>query len=321
MPLGKLTAMGRLEWALLVTLSILWGGSFFFMEVAVVSLPPFTVVILRVGLAAVALNFIVRLFGTSMPTQPSVWKTFLIMGVLNNLIPFSLIVWGQIYIASGLASILNATTPMFTVLVAHVLTTDEKATGGRIFGVVMGLAGVTLMIGPDVLQQFDEGVVGQIAVVGAAVSYALAGIYGRRFVRMGLSPMTTATGQLTAASILLLPVALLVLSALDIGNARSLDTQRRRGAGAALHSTRVHNLFSNSSDGRRDKFAFGHVPRARQRHPAWHVDPGRTIGQPPFRRYGLDRPWISGNRWPRSRPKPYVDPHSSLMPTRPASML
>ena len=210
MPPGKLTAMGRLEWALLVSLSILWGGSFFFMEVAVTSLPPFTVVILRVGLAAVALNFIVRLFGTPVPTQPSVWKTFLIMGVLNNLIPFSLIVWGQTYIASGLASILNATTPMFTVLVAHVLTTDEKATGGRIFGVVMGLAGVILMIGPDVLEQFDEGVVGQIAVLEAAVSYALAGIYGRRFVRMGLSPMTTATGQLTAASIVLLPVALLV---------------------------------------------------------------------------------------------------------------
>ena len=138
MPVGKLIAMGRLKWALLVILSILWGGSFFFMEVAVASLPPFTVVILRVGLAAVALNLIVRLFGTPMPTQPSVWKTFLIMGVLNNLNPFSLIVCGQIYIASGLASILNATTPMFTVPVAHILTTDEKATGGRMFGVVMG---------------------------------------------------------------------------------------------------------------------------------------------------------------------------------------
>jgi len=210
MPRGKLTAMGRLEWALLVTLSILWGASFFFMEVAVTSLPPLTVVILRVGLAAVALNCCVRLLCARMPTDPRVWATFLIMGVLNNLIPFSLIVWGQTHIASGLASILNATTPLFTVLVAHVLTTGEKATRGRIIGVAVGFAGAVLMIGPDALRIIDSGVLGQIAVLGASVSYALAGIYGRRFVRMGLSPVTTATGQLTAATFVLLPIVMFV---------------------------------------------------------------------------------------------------------------
>lgn len=207
---GIHSVMGRLEWALLITLSVLWGGSFFFMEVSVASLPPLTVVVLRVGLAALALNAIAMLLGMRMPSSPQVWGTFIIMGVLNNLIPFSLIVWGQTHIASGLASILNATTPLFTVVAAHFLTADEKATGVRLAGAAVGLIGVVLMIGPDAVRTMSAGVMGQLAVLGAAVSYALAGIYGRRFARRGLSPMTTATGQLTAATFVLIPLAAVV---------------------------------------------------------------------------------------------------------------
>ena len=130
------------------------------------------------------------------------------MGAINNFIPFSLILWGQTHIASGLASILNATTPLFTVVLAHLLTTDEKLTPGRLAGVTSGLAGVAVMIGAEALQGLSTNVVAQLAVLGAALSYAFAGIFGRRF--KDLAPLVTATGQVTASTVLILPVALII---------------------------------------------------------------------------------------------------------------
>jgi drug/metabolite transporter (DMT)-like permease len=130
--------------------------------------------------------------------------------VLNNIIPFSLIVWGQTHIASGLASILNATTPLFAVIAAHLLTTDEKMTGGRLVGVIVGFLGVALMIGPSVLSNLGANLLAQLAVLGGAVSYSIAGIFGRRFRRMGLPPLLPAAGQVTASAVLMLPVALIV---------------------------------------------------------------------------------------------------------------
>ncbi|MDP6345343.1 MAG: DMT family transporter [Alphaproteobacteria bacterium] len=203
-------AMTPLEWGLLLTLSVLWGGSFFFVGVAVDALPPFTIVVLRVGLAAVALQLLLLVMRVRLPNGRRPWAAFFAMGLLNNLVPFCLIVWGQGHIASGLAAILNATTPLFTVVVAHMLTVDERLSVGRLLGVVAGLAGVVAMIGPELLDGFDLGALGQIAVLGAALSYAFAGVYGRRFRRMGISPLATATGQVTASTVLLLPVALLV---------------------------------------------------------------------------------------------------------------
>jgi len=118
--------MGPVEWGLLLLLAVLWGGTFFFSKIAVGELPPFTVVLCRVTLAALALNVVVLLSGRRMPADPRLWRAFFVMGLLNNVIPFSLIFWGQTQIASGLAAILNATTPLFTVLVAHATTKDEK---------------------------------------------------------------------------------------------------------------------------------------------------------------------------------------------------
>jgi drug/metabolite transporter (DMT)-like permease len=132
------------------------------------------------------------------------------MGVLNNVIPFTLIVWGQSHIASGLASILNATTPLFTVIVAHYFTTDERLTGHRLLGVIVGFAGVAVMIGAAALRTLNADVLAQLAVLGAALSYGLSGVYGRRFKAMGIPPLATAAGQLTASSIILVPVALVV---------------------------------------------------------------------------------------------------------------
>ena len=198
------------EWVMLVALSVLWGGSFFFVSVAVGSLPPFTIVVLRVGLAALALNIVVLASGLRMPAQGRVWRAFFAMGFLNNLIPFSLIVWGQAHIAGGLASILNATTPLFTVVVAHFLTTDEKMGAGRLSGVVVGFAGVVVMIGPDALGGLNVAVVAQVACLGAAMSYAFAGVFGRKFGRTSVAPLITAAGQVTASTVMLLPVAMIV---------------------------------------------------------------------------------------------------------------
>ncbi|MCU0491990.1 MAG: DMT family transporter [Chloroflexaceae bacterium] len=200
--------MGPLEWGLLLLLSVLWGGSFFFSKVALAELPPFSVVLARVGLAAVALHVLVLLAGQRMPTSLALWGQFAIMGLLNNMLPFSLIFWGQTQIASGLASILNATTPLWTVLLAHVLTKDERLTTNRMVGVVSGLIGVVVMIGPDTLGGLGLNVLAQLAVVGAAISYACAGIFGKRF--REVPPLVTATGQITCTSLLMLPVVLLL---------------------------------------------------------------------------------------------------------------
>jgi drug/metabolite transporter (DMT)-like permease len=202
--------MGLAEWAMLIALSLLWGGSFFFNGVAVKALPPLTLVLLRVVLAAVTLNVILILRGTPLPRDARVWTAFFGMGLLNNAIPFTLIAWGQSHIASGVASILNATTPLFAVIAAHFLTADEKMTPNRIGGVVAGFAGVVLMIGPSALAGATVNVWAHAAVLGAAACYSLAGIFGRRFKAMGVEPLATATGQVTASSLLLLPVAALV---------------------------------------------------------------------------------------------------------------
>lgn len=199
--------MGRAEWLLLLGLSVLWGGSFFFAEVALAGLPPFCVVLARVGLAALALWTVLLLRGLPPPRSLRLWGAFLVMGLLNNAVPFSLIVWGQTQIASGLAAILNATTPLFTVVLAQWLTTDERLTPERLAGVALGLGGVAVMMGPDALAGLGAQALAQIAVLGAAISYALAGIFGRRF--RGTPPLVTATGQLTCSTCLLLPVALL----------------------------------------------------------------------------------------------------------------
>lgn len=201
-------SMGPLEWGMLLALSVLWGGSFFFVEVAVATLPPLTLVALRVGLAAVALNAALLAMGRTLPRQRSVWVAFFAMGLLNNAIPYSLIAWGQIHVASGLAAILNATTPLFTLVVAHVGTRDERLSAARLVALAIGFAGVVVMVGADALGGVGTRTLAQVAVLGAAVAYACAGVFGRRFAALGVAPMVAATGQVTASALLLLPVAL-----------------------------------------------------------------------------------------------------------------
>jgi len=202
--------MGLAEWGMMLVLSLLWGGSFLFNGILVKALPPFTIVTGRVLLAAIALNLIVRMMGHAMPRDGKSWVAFFGMGVLNNMIPFCLIVWGQTHIASGLASILNATTPIWGVLVAHFFTQDERMTPRKIAGVVLGFGGVAVMIGPMLLANVGTDALAQLACISASLSYAFAAVWARRFRRMGISPMSVTTGQLSAGALLMLPLALLV---------------------------------------------------------------------------------------------------------------
>jgi drug/metabolite transporter (DMT)-like permease len=206
---GTNRVMSGADWLMLISLSLLWGGSFFFNDIAVRELPTITVVTVRVGLAAVVLMLVARIGATkSFAKLP--WSAFLVMGILNNAIPFLLIVWAQTHITSGLAAILNATTPLFTVVVAHLLTPDERLTWGRVFGVMLGLAGVIVIVGPDALQSLGTDVAAQLACLGAALSYAFAGVFGRRFAAIGVSPIETAAGQTVASSLLLIPLMLII---------------------------------------------------------------------------------------------------------------
>lgn len=200
--------MGLNEWALLIALSIVWGGSFFFFAIAVKALPVFTIVCLRVALGAAVLWLIVWMANLALPRDPQVWRDFLIMGLLNNAIPFSLIVWGQTELASGLAAVLNGTTPFFTVLAANALTPDEKISWNRFAGALIGLGGVALMIGLGAIGTLGEAVWAQLAVIAAALAYAFGSVFGRRFA--GLPPLLTAAGQTSGSSLLLLPLVLVL---------------------------------------------------------------------------------------------------------------
>jgi drug/metabolite transporter (DMT)-like permease len=210
--------MGARDWAMLLLLSILWGGSFFFISVAVSELPPFTLVTMRVGLAAVTLWLVLLVSGYPIPKSPEVWRAFMMMGLLGNALPFSLIAWGQTHIGAGLASIINATTPIFTILIAGAFLSDEHITPRKMLGVTAGLAGVIVLIGPSALLELGTNTMAQLAVIGAAVSYSCATVFGQRFKAMGISPLDTAVGQVTASTIILLPVVWFIDKPLQLAN-------------------------------------------------------------------------------------------------------
>jgi drug/metabolite transporter (DMT)-like permease len=214
--LAKLMKMDAFDWVMLITLSTVWGGSFLFNAILVAELPVITIVAIRVTVAALALWGFVRVTGRKIPTSPQVWGALLILGVLNNAIPFSLIVQGQTQITSGLASILNATTPLFTILVAGFFLTDERFSVLRVLGVVVGFSGVILMVGPEALSGLGDDFWAQLCALGAALSYGFASVFGRRFRELRVDPVMVATGQVTMSSLVLWPIALWIDGPQDI---------------------------------------------------------------------------------------------------------
>lgn len=201
--------MGAAEWGLLLLLSLLWGASFLFGRMAVLELPTLTVVLARVLIAAAVLWLVVAATGAGAPRGATGWWPYVVMGLINNVIPFSLIFGGQsLGVGAGLAAVLNATTPLFAGLFAHCLTSDEKLNRHKIAGMLVGLLGVVILIGPDALTGLGDLGLAQVMVVGGAVSYGLASVWGRRFRR--LPPLTSAAAQLTASTAMLLPAVLVV---------------------------------------------------------------------------------------------------------------
>lgn len=202
--------MGGADWARLLLLSVLWGGSFFFVEMILTELPPLALVASRVSLAALALWIVVLAGRWAIPRDPAVWKNLLVMGALNNVAPFLLLAWGQSFITGGLAAVLNSTTPLWAVLFAGLITRDEKATPAKLGGVCIGLLGVAVIMGPSVFGgDRSSPVLPALACIAAAMSYGYASAFGRRLSAV-LPPMVIAAGQLTCAAVFVLPVALLV---------------------------------------------------------------------------------------------------------------
>lgn len=202
-------SMTTAAWALMVLLGCIWGASFLSNRLALAEAPVATVVALRVAGAAVVLWAMVAWRGLRPPPPGRLWGAFLVMGVLNNAIPFSLIVWGQRSIESGLAAILNASTALMGVLVAALCFRDERLTARKAAGVATGFAGVVVVIGPAALNDFDVTSLAQLAVLGASLSYALSGAFARVAVA-GTEPEVAAAGMLTGSSLVMVPAALLL---------------------------------------------------------------------------------------------------------------
>jgi drug/metabolite transporter (DMT)-like permease len=198
------------DWAILLFLGAVWGASFFFIKVAVLHMPPLTYVWLRVMIAAAALWLFLFARGELKAVPGRAVRDLLILALINNVIPFALVGWAEMRIPSGLASILNATTPIWGVVVAHLFTRDEPLTRRSLSGVLLGFAGVVLMIGPGLLKDLGGDVIAEFACLLSTLGYALSGVWARRFKPMGISPIAVTTGQLTASAIVILPIAFFV---------------------------------------------------------------------------------------------------------------
>jgi len=197
------------DWAQLLLLGGLWGGSFFFARIAVAELHPLALVLLRVSIAAAALQAWLALRGPSFRLALPHAPMFFLLALANNVIPFSLIFAGQTQLGAGLAAVLNATTPFWTLIIANVFTSDEKLTWNKLAGIALGIAGTAVMIGPGLAAGVGGPVWPKFALIGAALSYALALMVARRF--RGVPPPVVAAGQLTASTVIMVPIVLLAL--------------------------------------------------------------------------------------------------------------
>mgnify|MGYP001812004542 CR=1 FL=1 len=200
--------MNARQFLILLVLGLIWGASFLFIKVAVVTIPPFTVAFGRTALAALILYVVLRYRGLKLGSWGHLWGSFLVLGLFNGAVPYTLITWAEIHIDSGLAAILNALMPLFTVLLAHFFTQDEKLNWMKVSGIFLGFLGILALIGPAVLKGLGTHVIGQLAVVGAALCYAMAAIYGRRLKE--IPPLVSATGQLIGAALLTLPLSFII---------------------------------------------------------------------------------------------------------------
>jgi drug/metabolite transporter (DMT)-like permease len=201
--------MGFKNFLWLLFLACLWGPSFLFIKVAVGEIPPITLVVGRVGLAALLLYIILRMQGRNLPQFGPVWKHVAVVGFFSNALPFVLFSWGEQYIDSALAAILNGTTPLFTIVLAHLFIADDRMTPVKVMGTLLGFGGLVLLIAPSLSEGFEATTWGLLAATTAAASYGIAIVYTRKNLR-GLPPLVAPTAQLLIATIYLLPLSLLI---------------------------------------------------------------------------------------------------------------
>ncbi|ARQ10956.1 DMT superfamily inner membrane transporter protein [Rhizobium etli] len=285
-------------WGLLLLLGLIWGGSFFFARIAVQHIPPLTLVFLRLLLAGLALHIYIAGRFDIYSTLKARWREFLILGLINNALPHALIFFGQTRIGAGLAAILNATTPIWTVLIANYLTSDEKLCSAKIAGCLVGLAGTIVLVGPGLSASGQAPFWALLLPVLAAISYGFAATYGKRF--KDVPAPVTAAGQLTASSLITLPLSLLAdrpwtlsLPPLDILLAV---------LALALVSTAFAYILSDHGGGRRHQRLTCHPAGAAKRDPSRRAFPRRTAGGWRIRRHGADRFRPCHPRWPRLPP-------------------
>jgi drug/metabolite transporter (DMT)-like permease len=191
----------------LLLLGAVWGASFLFIKIGVAELPPGTLVATRLIIAALILLGVLYARGLRLPARPRVWGDFLFTGVVGLVLPYLLITWGEQRIASGMAAILNATTPLFSVLLAYVWTQEERLNGMKLLGVAVGFVGVVVAVGVENLSLTDADAMSHLAVLLASLCYGITGIYSRRAFR-GMSPLVPATGQMLAGALVITPIAL-----------------------------------------------------------------------------------------------------------------
>lgn len=193
---------------LLLFLSLLWGASFLFAKIAVGAIPVFVALAARVMIGAASLGLYLIVTRHALPRELRIWRMFLFMGVFNNAIPFALLFWAQTEITAGLGAILNAMTPIFTLIVAHVLTRDEKITRDKLIGIGIGFCGVAVLVGPSLLLDPGRAALAKLACIAASVSYGFASVFGRRFAREGVSPLSATFGQIVTSTLVIFPIAL-----------------------------------------------------------------------------------------------------------------
>ena len=200
---------------LLLILGTIWGSSYLFIKVAVAEVPVMTLIAGRLLLAAIILWILLWALGQSMPRSRSLWGAYAVMGIFSGTLPYALIAWGEQYIPSNLAALLQATMPIFTVILATLLAGDERMTWTRVLGVAVGFVGVGILMIPDLRQGLQANLLGQLAVVLSSASYAGATIFARKRLR-GQPPLASTTGQLTMGALFTLPLSLLIDRPFDL---------------------------------------------------------------------------------------------------------
>jgi len=197
-----------LDLALLLVLAVLWGGSYTFIKIGVQTIPPVSLIAARTLIAGALLLVVLRLRGLRLPTDPAIWRLFMMQACLNSVLPFTLIAWAERSVDAGLATILSSTSPIFVVLLSGVLATSERVAGIRLLGVYAGLGGTILIVGMQALSGFGEQLAAQLALVAASVCYGGAALFGRNF--KGLDPIMPAAGSLVCGAAVLIPISLIL---------------------------------------------------------------------------------------------------------------